>query len=86
MQEGTKDAEDNVTEVKAIPVLIQAEGNVITVQGAAEGTEISAYNTNGMKLSSTIANKGITTLSTQLPSGSTAIVKIGEKAVKVLVK
>lgn len=85
-QEGTKEAEDGVTEVKAIPVLIQAEGNIIMIQGAAEGTEISAYNANGIKLSSTIANKGITTLSTQLPSGSTAIVKIGEKAVKVLVK
>lgn len=84
--EGTKEAEDNVTEVKAMPVLIQAEGNIISVQGAAEGTDISVYNTAGIKLNSTIANKGITTLNTSLSSGSTAIVKIGEKSVKVLVK
>ena len=84
--EGTKEAEDGVTEVKAIPVLIQAEGNTISVQGAAEGTDISVYNTAGIKLCSAIANKGITTLNTTLPSGSTAIVKIGEKSVKVLVK
>ena len=86
IEEFTKEMEDAVTEVKAMPVLIQAEGNIISVQGAAEGTEISAYNVNGIKLSSTIANKGITTLNTQLPSGSTAIVKIGEKTVKVLMK
>jgi hypothetical protein len=84
--EGTKEAEDNVTEVKAIPVLIQAEGNIISVQGATEGTNISVYNTAGIKLKSAIANKGTTTLNTQLPSGSTAIVKIGDKVVKVLVK
>jgi len=86
MQEGTKDAEDNVTEVRAMPVLIQAEGNIISVQGAAEGTEVSVYNIAGIMLNSTIANKGITTLNVSLPSGSTAIVKIGEKAVRVLVK
>ena len=84
--EGTKEAEDNVTEVRATPVLIQTEGNTISVQGAAEGTEISVYNTAGIKLGSTIANEGITKLKTSLSSGSTAIVKIGEKAVKVLVK
>ncbi len=84
--EGTKEAEDNVTEVKAMPVLIQTEGNIISVQGAAEGTDISVYNTAGIMLNSAIAKNGITTLNTTLPSGSTAIVKIGEKAVKVLVK
>lgn len=84
--EGTKEAEDNVTEVKAMPVLILAEGNIISVQGAAEGTEVSVYNTAGIKLNSAIANNGITTLNTALTSGSTAIVKIGEKSVKVLVK
>ena len=84
--EGTKEAEDNVTEVKAIPILIQTEGNIISVQGAAEGTDISVYNTAGIILNSAIAKNGITTLNTTLQSGSTAIVKIGEKSVKVLVK
>ena len=85
-QDGTKDAEDNVTEVSAMPVLIQTAGNIISIQGVAEGTELSVYNTAGLKLNSAKANSGITTLNTALPSGSTAIVKIGEKAVNVLVK
>lgn len=84
--EGTKEAEDKVTEVRAIPILVQTEGNTIRVQGAAEGTEISVCNTAGIKLGSTIANNGTTTLNTQLLSGSTVIVKIGGKKVKVQMK
>ena len=75
-QEGTKDAEDNVTEVSTMPVLIQTAGNIIRIQGVAEGTELSVYNTAGMKLNSAKANSGTTTLNTSLPSGETVIVKI----------
>ena len=79
-------AEDAVTEVKALPVLIQSNGGTITVQGANEGTEIMVYSVNGMKQGSAIATNGFATINTSLQPGSTAIVKIGEKAVKVLIK
>ena len=79
-------AEDAVTEVKALPVLIQSNGGTITVQGANEGTEIMVYSVNGMKQGSAIATNGFATINTSLQSGSTAIVKIGEKSIKVLVK
>ena len=78
--------EDAVTEVKALPVLIQSNRGTITVQGANEGTEIMVYSVNGMKLGSAIATQGLATISTSLQPGSTAIVKIGEKAIKVLIK
>ena len=78
--------EDAVTEVRALPVLIQSNGGTITVQGASEGTEIYVYSVNGMKEGSAIATKGFATINTSLQPGSTAIVRIGEKAVKVLVK
>ncbi len=78
--------EDAVTEVKALPILIQSNRGTITVQGANEGTEVSVFSVNGMKLGSAIATQGLATISTSLQSGSTAIVKIGEKAIKVLIK
>ena len=78
--------EDAVTEVKALPVLIQSNRGIITVQGANEGTEIMVYSVNGMKLGSAIATQGLATISTSLQPGTTAIVKIGEKAIKVLIK
>ena len=78
--------DENATEIKALPVLIQAQGNIISVQGLATGTEVSAYNTSGMLLDTIISGQDTATLRTKLPAGSTAIVKIGDKAVKVMVK
>ena len=78
--------EDAVTEVKALPVLIQTQGGTISIQGVAEGTSIAIYDTNGKQYGSTISENGRTTVSTSLQPGTTAIVKIGEKAVKVVIK
>ena len=78
--------EDAVTEVKTLPVLIQTQSGTITVQGANEGTEIMVYSVSGTKQGSAIATKGFATIDTSLQPGSTAIVRIGEKTVKVLVK
>ena len=44
------------------------------------------YGANGIQLDSVIATTGVASLSTSRLSGSVAIVKIGNKTVKVLVK
>ena len=67
-------------------MLIQAESNIISIQGAVEGADISVYSLDGIKQGSAVAKNGITTISTNLQSGSAVIVKIGSKAVKVLIK
>ena len=84
--EGTKEAEDAITEVKAMPILIQTNGKNITVQGVVEGMGIDVYSIDGIKHGSAVAGKERTTIPTNLLSGSTAIVKVGDKAVKVIVK
>ena len=78
--------EDAIAEVQAVPVLIQTQGNIITVEGAEAGTEIILYGINGVQLDSVVATKGVASLSTSRLSGSVAIVKIGNKTVKVLMK
>lgn len=78
--------EDAVTEVAAVPVLIQSEGGTISVQGAAAGTPIAVYDLEGREYGFAVAEKDRTVIPTTLRTGSTAIVKIGGKAVKVLVK
>ena len=83
--EGLTD-EDAVTEVQAVPVLIQTQGNTITVRGAEAGTEIILYGTNGVLLDTVIATTGVASLDTSRLSGSVAIVKIGNKTVKVQIK
>ena len=78
--------EDAVTEVKSLPVLIQTQGGIISIQGTAEGTPIAIYGVDGKEYGSANAEKDRTTIATSLQPGSVAVVKIGEKAVKVLVK
>ena len=64
--------------------MIQSNGGTITVQGANVGTEITVFSVNGMKQGSAIATQGLAVINTSLQPGSTAIVKTGEKTVKVL--
>lgn len=78
--------EDAVMEVKAMPVLIQTQGDTITIQGAVEGTPIAIYDLDGRQYGTALADKDRTTIATSLRPGSTAVVKIGEKSVKVLLK
>jgi hypothetical protein len=79
-------AEDAVTEVKALPVLIQSQGGIITVHGALEGTPIAIYDTSGKQYGTTVGKKSGATIATALCPGSVAIVKIGEKSVKLVIK
>lgn len=76
----------NVAQVRARAVMIQNSGNVLSVSGVDEGTEINVYDTAGKKVGSSVANSDITNITTSLDSGSIGIIKIGKKAVKVLIK
>ena len=73
-------------ELKATPVLIQSAGGTLTIQGAADGTPNSVFTTAGMQAGSTVSRAGLATLNTTLQPGSIAIVRIGDRTVKVLVE
>ena len=77
---------DAVTEVKALPVLIQAQGGTISVQGIDNGMEVSVFSIDGKKEGSAISISNQAVISTNLTPGSIAVVKIDEKAIKVLIK
>lgn len=72
--------------IEAQPVLIQANGQVVSITGAPEGAAIAIYDTSGKLMGSGKATAGTTDISTQLCNGDVAIVKIGDRAVKVVVK
>lgn len=78
--------EDAVTEVKALPVLVQAQGGTISVQGIAGGMEVSVFSIDGKKEGSAISISNQAVINTNLTPGSIAVVKIGEKAINVLIK
>lgn len=82
----TEDVTTAVAEVPAFAVLIKNEGGALTVQGIDDGTQVSVYSVNGTQVGTAVVQNGQATVSTTLQSGSIAIVKIGQKSVKVLLR
>ena len=70
-------------QLKAMPVLIQATDGQISVEGAPEGTKVAVYDASGVEVGTAISRGGTTLVPAHIASGSIAIVKIGEKAVKI---
>lgn len=77
---------NGVAKVNANPILIQANNGQVTIIGVDDGTIVSVYGVNGQQAGSAISNGANVFINTNLSSGSIAIVKIGEKSVKVIVK
>ena len=77
---------NGIANIPAQAVLIQSEGGSIKVQGVDEGTQVNVYGINGTQAGSAISQSGAATINTNLQPGSIAIVKIGQKSVKVVIK
>ena len=82
----TEGITNGIANIPANAVLIQSEGGSIKVQGVDEGTQVNVYGINGTQAGSAISQSGAATINTNLQPGSIAIVKIGQKSVKVVVK
>ena len=76
----------DIITIPAKPVLIQTNGGTITVNGLAEGTVVKVNDLNGVELGIATATGGTATITTSLTAGNVAIVKIGERSVKVAIK
>ena len=70
----------------AMPVLIQNNGGMLTVQGAQDGTPISVYTIAGTEAGSAVSQNSMARISTSMQQGDIAIVRIGNRSVKVVLK
>lgn len=77
---------NGVAQVPAKAVLIQTNGGSINVQGCDDGEQVNVYSINGSQVGSAISQKGAATIDTSLQSGSVAIIKVGDRSVKLFVK
>lgn len=77
---------NEVAEIKAYPVLIQNIGGTISITGLEDNTPISIFSTSGMQMGSAVSAKGKNIIETSFRKGETAIVKIGGKSFKILIK
>ena len=82
----TEGITNSAATVRALPVLIRSNGNVLSISGAPEGAEISIYNLSGQEVGSARAMSDSTDVFTSLQAGDVGIVKIGSKVVKVAIK
>ncbi|MBO4754156.1 MAG: leucine-rich repeat domain-containing protein [Bacteroidales bacterium] len=82
----TEGIEDGIAQIPVRPVMIQMRDGTIIVTGANDGQEISVFDTSGQMLGRNISSNGTADISTSLRRGSTAVVRIGDKAVKVVLQ
>ena len=77
---------NGVAQIAARPVLVRTDNGFITVEGVDDRTNISICTADGKQVGSAISQSNIATIATSLQSGSIAIVKVGEKSIKIIVK
>ena len=77
---------NGVAQMEASPVLMQTRGNIIDITGVKEGEDIKVYGVGGQLAGSAKVYSDSASVTTTLSSGSVAIVKIGEKSVKIVMK
>ncbi len=83
VENGDTDVETGIISVKAVPVLVQGNGGILTVSGLAKDTEVVVYTISGSEVARATATDGTATISTGLQSGTIVVVKFGNKSVKV---
>ena len=82
----TEGITDGVAQISSKAVLIQSEGGILKVEGVDEGTQVLVYTPDGKQAGSAVCRNGTALVGTSIRAGNTAIVKIGEKSVKVIMK
>lgn len=82
----TEGINNGVAQVRANAVLIQNENGQISISGVDDGTKISVYGVNGLQVGSATSRNGHAKITTNLLSGSIAIIKIGNRSVKTTIR
>lgn len=82
----TEGITNDIANVPAHALLIQSNGGSINVQGADDGTSVSVYTLDGKQVGRSVSRNGSAFINTNIQPGNTAIVKIGNKSVKFVVK
>ena len=82
----TEGITDGVAQIPSKAVLIQSEGGILKVEGIDDGTQVAVYTPDGKQAGSAVSRNGAALVGTSIQPGNTAIVKIGEKTIKVIIR
>ena len=78
--------ESGISQVRANAVLIQSHDGTLSITGVAEGTDIVVYSASGQMVGSAKARGEHSTIATNLRRGDVAIVRIGDRSLKVVMQ
>ena len=82
----TEGIENSVSQIRAKTILIQSHDGLLNINGVENGQNICVYNTTGTMIGSAKSFGETTCVSTGIRRGEIVIIKIGEKAVKYMMK
>ena len=82
----TEGITNGIANVRSTAVLIQSNNKSLNISGVDSGVPIYVYDTSGKIVGSAIADSNTTQINTVLSKGSIAIVKMGAKSVKIIMK
>ena len=80
------DADDNtdIINIPAKSVFITSNNGTINISCSLEGENVAVYSSNAMFIGSTTIENGCASIQSGLSKGNIAIIKIGEKSIKVI--
>ncbi len=76
----------NIAQIRANAIMIQSGDGVLNVSGVDDGQIVSVYSVSGQIMGTSKASNNQATIATNLKQGEIAIVKIGDKSVKVVIQ
>ena len=74
-----------VINIPATTALITSTNGIVTISCSLDGEIVAVYTTGGVLVGTTTIENGSATIATGLSKGTIAIIKIGEKSVKVII-
>lgn len=78
--------ETEISNVKALPVMVQVNGDMLTVSGANDGTKVEVFTIAGAKVGSAVTSANTATVNVSQLTDKVIIVKVGSKAIKMTLK
>ena len=77
---------NDITRIDSHPVLVKTDNGFITVEGIGDRTDVCAYTTDGKLVGTVVSHNNVAKIATNIQPGSIAIVKVGGKSIKVIIK
>ena len=82
----TEGITNGVAQIAARPVLIKTDNGFVTVEGIDDRTDVSVFAADGKLAGTAVSHSNIATIATSIQTGSIAIVKVGDRALKVVME